>query len=200
MKIFKNSMIGAVTLALAFIATPASADNHAVNTEGEVSFGFGLNSSAGSLAEWGNELTIDYWLSGDMAIGGGLAVNHMGMSQGDVSTSETNIGLNVGVTYVLAAGEKTRLTAGGGIAVGVAMTDDGNDDTDEGMPIEFALPVGLSIEHFVSDTVSIGVNHSMALFAIAMDDDGNDDTDDASTTWINIDTTEVGLELTWYTD
>jgi len=33
-----------------------------------------------------------------------------------------------------------------------------------------------------------------------MDDDGNDDTDDASTTWINIDTTNVGLELTWYTD
>ncbi len=198
MKIFKNSMIGAVSLALAFIATPASAD--AVNTEGEVSFGFGLASSDTSLVSWDNNLTIDYWLSGDMAIGGGLAVNNMGWSQGDASSSETNIGLDVGITYVLAAGEKTRLTAGGGISVGVTMTDDGNDDTDEGMPISFGIPVGLAIEHFVSDTVSIGVNHGMQLFRIEMDDDGNDDTDDASTTWINLDTTNVGLELTWYTD
>lgn len=198
MKIFKNSMIGAVTLALAFIATPAAAD--AVDTSGDVSFGYGLSSSAGSLVEWGNELTIDYWLDDSMAIGGGVGINYMSMSQGDASASSTDVGLNVGITYVLAAGEKTRLTVGGGIGLTMAMSDDGNDDTDEGAPIGFSVPVGLSIEHFVWDSVSIGVNHGMNLFAIQMDDDGNDDTDDASTTWINIDTTNVGLELTWYTD
>ena len=123
MKIFKNSMIGAVTLALAFIATPAAAD--AVSTAGDVSFGYGLSSSAGSLVEWGNDLTIDYWLDDSMAVGGGVNINYMSASQGDASSSSTEVGLDVGITYVLAAGEKTRLTVGGGIGLTMSMSDDG---------------------------------------------------------------------------
>ena len=195
MKIFKNSMIGAVTLALAFIATPAMADDHAVSTAGEISFGYGLSSSAGSLVEWGNDLTIDYWLDDSMAIGGGLNINHAAQSVGDVDTSSTDIGLHVGVTYVLAAGAKTRFTVGGGLSVATAMSDDGddNDDNDVDHPMTIAIPAGLSIEHFVWDSVSIGVNHSMELFKTTSQGDD-------SSMWINLDTTNVGLELTWYTD
>ena len=199
-----------VALSVMFIASSALAQDSdddysegsgdGLDTTGAVSFGFGLHSSANSLVDWDRDLTIDYWLDEAMAVGGSFALNNQSIAVGDFETTQTQIELDFMITYVLYAGKKTRLTVGGGLGLEYAMSDDGNDNTFEGSPFAVTIPAQLSLEHFFVDTISLGLNARFALYRIEVDDDGNDDTDDASRSWINVDTTSVGIELTWYTD
>ncbi len=145
-------------------------------------------------------MTTDYWFDEGMAIGGAVAINRYSTAQGDTETSSTVFDLECLFTYVLIAGETTRLTIGAGLGFQYYSSDDGSDVTDEGSPYTITIPAQLSLEHFFTKTISVGLNAGFNLYRIEVDDDGNDDSDDQTRSWMNLDTTQVGIELTWYTD
>ena len=168
-----------VAFSLMCINTSALADG-GVDTSEELSFGFGLNSSPNSLLDWDNQLTIDYWLSDVMAFGGSVALNHQSFTQGDAATSSTILDIDTMLTHVLSAGEKTRLTIGGGLGIQYYVSDDGNNDTLEGSPMTVTIPAQISLEHFFTTTISLGLNARFNLYRTEVDDDEDNDTDDAT--------------------
>jgi len=62
------------------------------------------------------------------------------------------------------------------------------------------LPIALGVEHFFTDTIALSVGAGFDLARFASTDDGNDDTDEPDYYLFSIDTTQLLLNLTWYTD
>ena len=205
----RKFILKAIITCLFLTSTPALAQEEvgepdfSVSTSDAVGFGFGILSSSNSLFEWSPQARVMWWATDSLGVGGGFRYAYSTNSEDDAPSQMSARG-DLLLSYVLAAGETTRLCISGGVGFQYD-----SETVPFGLDGEFelktstnlvTLPIALGVEHFFTDTIALSVGAGFDLLRVGSEDDGNDDTDEPSYYFFSIDTTQLFLNLTWYTD
>jgi len=169
-----------------------------VSTSRNYGLSMGLQSNSNSAASWSTKGAFSWWLSESFGINAGAIFLDAEASEGFEIGKGVHVSFDLMAIYALRMGQTTRLNLETGVSFLKStseVTSGGNTQTGP-TALGIAIPVGLWVEHFFTPRITVSVGASFEVIRLLE----SAYSPEPSSRFFGIDTSQMALRLTWYTD